>query len=488
MKFKEFLRGLLPVRIERSFTGANINRHTADWALSPVKTNEELKRSLSMLILRSRDLAKNNSYMKKYLSLRADNIVGSAGFGLQMRVKNSNGQPDNFANLDIENAWHRWGRKINKFCTACGTMGFVEFCKLVDRTLAVDGECFVQIIKGVNEFGLTLQIIDSLDIDVTYNVEAMTAAGNRIIMGIELDRYNRPIAYHTRENNSTTYYGGDRVRIPAAEIIHLFEKEYSGQARGIPHASAAIMDLNQLNGYQEAELIGARIGACQMGIWEKQINGSPVGKILPDNAAGTDNASYDMEPGAFMRAPSGYSLKQLTPTHPGGNFEPFCKAVLRRLAGSLGVSYNLFASDLETVNFSSLRSGALTERDTWTTKQNFFIENFVEQIFDEWLRMYLISGLTVLPFSKFNKFNQAEFRGRRWAWVDPKKDLEAAIIAIDNGLKDPQSVIADMGNDAEFVLDNLAIWKTMKAERGIVTIDNSSTPAAPPQNQVDETE
>lgn len=465
----------------RGFLGANINRHTADWVLSPIKTNEELKRSLPLLILRSRDLAKNNSYMKKYLSLRADNITGPDGIGLQMRIKNLDGKPDDIANASIEKDWFKWGRKINKFATACGTMGFVEFCRLVDRTLAVDGECFVQKIKGAaNPYGFALRIIDSLDIDVTYNVENLTTSGSRIIMGVELDKYDKPIAYHTRENKTGSYYGGDRIRIPASEIIHLFEKEYPGQARGIPHASAAIMDLNQLNGYQEAELIGARIGACQMGIW-KRVQGLAA-KILGDNPASDGvKESYDMEPGAFMKAPNGYELQQLLPTHPGGNFEAFCKAVLRRLAGSLGVSYNLFASDLETVNFSSLRSGALTERDTWTTKQNFFIENFVEEVFYEWLQMYLLSGLSTLPFSKLDKFHQPEFKGRRWAWVDPKKDLEAAILAIDNGLKDPQAVIADMGADAEYVLDNLAAWKKMKEARGVVTVDNSNKPPQLPQ-------
>ena len=449
----------------RGFTAANINRHTADWIVSPLKTNEELKQSLMLLILRSRDLAKNNSYMRKYISLRADNIIGPSGFSLQMRIKNDKTTQDKIANDTIENAWYQWGRLINKSAVMDGSTGFIEFCRLVDKTLAIDGEAFIQIIKGAaNPWGFSLRMIDTLDVDIMYNVDTLTNSGNRIIMGVEMDANNKPLAYWTRETTQT-YYGGERKRIPAENIIHLFEKEFVGQARGIPHTVAAIMDLNQLNGYREAELIGARIGACQMGIW-KRVQGTIAAKLLGDNPASEGmKESYDMEPGAFMKAPSGYELQQLNPTHPGGNFESFIKSTLRCIAGSLGVSYNLFASDLETVNFSSLRSGALTERDTWTTKQNFFIENFVEIIFKSWLEMFLLSGQSTLPFSKFDKFHQPEFRGRRWAWVDPRADTAAASEAMDKKIKSPQEIILETGRDPETVLDDFQAWNEMLKKR-----------------------
>jgi capsid protein len=34
----------------------------------------------------------------------------------------------------------------------------------------------------------------------------------------------------------------------------------------------------------------------------------------------------------------------------------------------------------------------------------------------------------------FEKFNKPHFRGRRWSWVDPSKDITSAIMAIEYGL------------------------------------------------------
>ncbi|MCP3965777.1 MAG: hypothetical protein GY718_05395, partial [Lentisphaerae bacterium] len=59
----------------RNFQAARQTRLEADWILSPLTTNEELRSDLRKLMMRSRDLAKNNSDYIKWLQMRETNII-----------------------------------------------------------------------------------------------------------------------------------------------------------------------------------------------------------------------------------------------------------------------------------------------------------------------------------------------------------------------------------------------------------------------------
>ena len=70
-----------------------------------------------------------------------------------------------------------------------------------------------------------------------------------------------------------------------------------------------------------------------------------------------------------------------------------------------------------------------------------------------------------------DKFNAAEFRGRRWQWVDPLKDVQANITSIEAGLKSRRQVVSEMGGDFEDVIDELAEDQSLIEAAGIVLGD-----------------
>jgi capsid protein len=74
-----------------------------------------------------------------------------------------------------------------------------------------------------------------------------------------------------------------------------------------------------------------------------------------------------------------------------------------------------------------------------------------------WLRSFLslsISG--EFPPEKYDKFSEHQFRGRRWMWVDPMRDMASAVIARDHGWKTDTDITSDMGGDFG---DNIATIK-----------------------------
>jgi len=239
-------------------------------------------------------------------------------------------------------------------------------------------------------------------------------------------------------------------------------------------ASAAIIDMNMSQGYREAELIAARVSACQMGVWEKPANAT--GKMKFDEKQ-DEKFLLDMEPGKFVEGPRGWVLKPLNPTHPGQNLPGFLKVIMRSIASGLDVSYNDFANDLEGVNFSSLRAGTLSERDGWKMDQSFYIEHFCKPVFAEWLSNFLVLGKTFLPLSKFDKFNKPFFMPRRWDWVDPLKDIKAHGEAINMKIAAPQEVIEAAGRDPEEVIEMIQEWQEMLKVAGIkisTSVDKSN--------------
>lgn len=101
-------------------------------------------------------------------------------------------------------------------------------------------------------------------------------------------------------------------------------------------------------------------------------------------------------------------------------------------------------------------------------------------MFEEWLALELLSGRLGLPFEKMWKFNVPEFQGRRWAWVDPKKDMEANILGIRSGQTSLRKVIAESGGDIYDVLNSQKADNELAASLGVTLPELTDAPKPAP--------
>lgn len=74
-------------RNRRNYAGANQGRLFADFIGSSFSADSELRNALPVLRNRSRELARNNEYAKRYLNLIKTNVIGDHGFSLQVRAQ-----------------------------------------------------------------------------------------------------------------------------------------------------------------------------------------------------------------------------------------------------------------------------------------------------------------------------------------------------------------------------------------------------------------
>lgn len=482
--------------MRRSYMLANIDRITNDF-LAPITTGDvELRNSLPTMRARSRELERNNDYAKKYLHMLETNVIGKDGITLQCRARDPQGTLDLRANKIIENEWKEWGRR--GICTVDGTLSFSRACKLILRTVARDGECIIRLIRGFkNPWKFAIQILEGDILDEQLN---RIQAGNQnlIKMGIEYDEWNRPTAYHLREKHPGDYFISSKSsqtykRVPASEIVHMFISERPTQGRGIPWMRTAARRMSIASAYEEAELVGARIGASKMGFYIPNPEGGA--DIVPDDESEDGTPIMEAEAGIFEKLPSGYSdFKAFMPEHPSGNYGPFMKDIKRGLCSGLNVAYNCLANDLEGVNMSSMRVGQIDERDGWKDLQSWFISDFLEILQPAWLEMLLLTDRTSLPYSKMWKFREAEWQPRSFDWVDPLKDIQADLMAIRAGLKAPQQVAAERGTSLDDLYEMIAEANKL-AEKYKLSIDYSATvsktgekEAAEPEKAEKETE
>ena len=56
---------------------------------------------------------------------------------------------------------------------------------------------------------------------------------------------------------------------------------------------------------------------------------------------------------------------------------------------------------------------------------------------------------------------------RRWAWVDPLKDQQASVLAVENQFKSKRQVVSEMGDDYESVLREIKQDEELAADVGL---------------------
>lgn len=454
---------------QRSYTAAQVSRLASNWTTQNTSGDYEIKAGLKALRARARELSRNNDYAKKFLNMVMINILGGNGITFQSKIKYKNGEWDSEANDEIETAWADWGKKTNS-PEVTNRLSWRDIQRLVMKTIARDGEALIRKVKGFdNKYLLSLQLLEPDCLDVDYN--QILSNNGKIKMGVEMDKWNKPVAYHIFVNYPGDYQVSSyqkRVRIPADEIIHLYIPDRFNDSRGIPWMHSAMQRMYMLGGYEEAELTNARVSSSKMGFYT-----TPQGEFSGDDKDVNENPIQEVEPGIFEKLPPGYDFKSFDPQHPTGSFPVFVKQMLRGIASGLNVAYNSLASDLESVNYSSIRAGTLEERDTWRTLQNWFIENFCQPVFVAWLEMYLAYVSTSFSILDYGRLNQPKWTARTWDWVDPLKDMKANVEGLKAGITSRTEIAAEQGKDFEEQVEILKYEKEKLFEAGLIFELNS---------------
>ena len=435
--------------LKRAYAAAQNNRLTSDWVRPSTSADSEVKNSLKTVRNSARQLVRDSDFAKAALRAVRNNVVGT-GIKSQAQVRMKRG--DRFAedvNEKIERAWNRWGNA--KRCHVGGKLSWADIQGLSITSMLESGEVFVRLIKqpfGDSKIPLGLEVIESDLLDDGYNT--ILKNGNQVKMGVEINKWDRPVAYHFWDYHPGDYQFSStpkelkkRIRVPADDIIHLYTIERPGQTRGMSAFATAFMRLLNLSGYEESEIVAARATASMMGFVK-----TPDQDMFEDGTVSQD-AVLDFSPGSIRRLAPGEELQFFSPNRPDDSFTPFVQQMLRAVAAGVGCSYTQVSSDFSQSNYSSSRLEILETRSHYRTLQQYLIETLCQEVYNKWLQMAVMSGALELAGyeTEPERYEDCKWIPPAAQFVDPQKEAAAYKSLIRSGVMTLSQVIALHGGD-----------------------------------------
>jgi lambda family phage portal protein len=371
---------------------------------------------------------------------------------------------DEKAQKFIEMHWKIWS-ETPEYVDTTKRKTIHEIDRLCVKNWKRVGEYFILLDTGApNPYGISLRIIRAEAIDHKYNADLSN--GRIIRCGIEFDELTmEPLAYHltTRKEYGEPYYSGGAAteRISVDRIIHGFTQEEEDQARGVTHGHAVINTLKMIEDFNEAELVISLDEACTTRTYY-----APAGRQGEVVNITTEEAGQLIMPkerGQAEVLPAGWESKIHTPQHPNREVTAFKEPMLRDFSCGVNLEHANCANSWAGVSFSSVRAGTISERDFWKMEQDHYIAQCKRIVFKAWLWSFLNQSISgEYPASKYDKFSQHQFTGRRWGWVDPIKDAKAAKVLKDEGWKTDTQIAADYGEDFDDNIEEIKRIEPLK--------------------------
>ncbi|WP_347269861.1 phage portal protein [Rhizorhabdus histidinilytica] len=448
----------------RSYDAARRDHRTSGWHTAGSSANAEIAFSEEIVRNRTRDLGRNNGWACQILDTFADHAAGTGIVGAPMGLKARNQQR-------VGQAWMNWG----EVCDHDGDHDLPGLLWLATKGMAESGASLIrfrrlQFDASTSVAPLSLQVLEPDFIDPLK--DGTTRDGGLIDRGIEYDAKGRKVAYWLLPHHPGDVASWRRrsllsERVPADEVVYLYQKLRPGQDRGMPLLAPAVMTLRDLDSYFDAELVRKRIESCLAGFIQTPEDdlqiGTNAGESREQQKQKYGKLVDKFEPGMLTRLHPGEQITINKPSDSQGVSE-FAQLHLREAAAAAGVMYEHATGDFSGVNYSSWRAGhhgfrRRMERVQW----HVLIHKACRPIQMRWREAARAAAL--LPSADFG-----------WRWtppgfisVDPYKDAQADLANLRMGKVTLRQLVEERGYD--FVEQLLQLAEDLKSVEDILGSD-----------------
>jgi lambda family phage portal protein len=407
------------------------------------------------LARRARYLVANNGHAAAGANVWESALIGCG-------IKPQSAHPDEATRRAINAAWSRWTEHADRD----GLTDFYGLQSIVARRLVVDGEAFAVFVHG-GAFDFQLRLMDGEQVNGSYHTEL--ANGARIVAGVELDDYGRRIAYHAWKQRPGLPIATslELIRMPADDVAHVFRPETPGQVRGVSWFAPVLLRLADLDSAHDAQIMRQKVAALLAG-FVIDPNGDGAGFDGTQDGAG--NLDGGLEPGTLKVLAPGQDIRFSDPASIGQEAVDFLKVTAREIAAGLGVPYEAMSGDLSSVSYSSIRAGLVDFRRRVEAHQhNLLVYQFCRPIWRRFVTTEILAGrLDGRGFERDPEpFFSANWLTPKQDWVDPLKDVEAEVLAIDRGLMSRRQAVAARGYDLEALDAEIAQDRAAAAALGL---------------------
>jgi lambda family phage portal protein len=378
----------------------------------------------------------------------------------------------------VETAWEAWQEQ------ACANGDqFVDVQRLVAGHLFEDGEILV---RRVRKAPLQIEVLECDHLDIGKDTPD-TGNGGRIVGGIEFGADGSRLAYWI-----TPRHPGEQVsqstRVPASEVLHIFDRRRASQARGISMFASVISELFDTCEYQDATMTLARV-ATAYGIFVESQNPED---FMPQNdglgkAEDGETPLQYVNPGGIHYLRPGEKINTVKAEQPGAVYSEFVRSRLRAASAGSGMSYETFSNDYSQTNYSSARQALIQERALFRYFSGLIDRRLNVPIYRWWLDSQEVVRAVVMPGydSDPRKFHAVKFSRPRQEWIDPAKEANAAEKRLSIGMETLTDLCEAEGRDVDEVFETRAAEVERMKALGIFQLDKpaQSEPEAEPAEE-----
>lgn len=233
----------------------------ADHAFGPRlgSADAAVKKAWPLVTARCRDQVENNPLISGAVERISQNVV-RGGIIPKFRFKKAGGAAATKTNALWAESFRRWMR----YCELTGHEDWASVQRLILRHMWSDGGCLVHRVyddslPGINPLRLELLKLDQLDSLVDGPMKNGTIARK----GIEYHAVTgRPVAYHLYASHPGDYLSWSRRetrRIPAGDIIHVWDRKRISQYSGISWLVAVVMEAYRMEDFRHITQDAARL-------------------------------------------------------------------------------------------------------------------------------------------------------------------------------------------------------------------------------------
>ncbi len=454
----------------------------------------EIRKVWPLVTARCRDQVDNNPLISGGIERISQNVV-RGGIMPKFKFKRRSGRLNSMVNEAWQNSFRRWSR----YCELSGHDSWRGVQRLILRHMWSDGQCFVHrvfddSIPGLNP--LRLELLEADQLDTT--VDGSLRDGGVARKGIEYDRAGRAIAY-----NFLPYHPGDWLprgrgssrRIPAADIIHVWDRRRISQCTGISWLVAVVMEAYRMEDFRHTTMDTARLQTIFGAFLKSSFPSFQLGQNLPlggqptptaPGKTGATEAPQEISSSIIQKLPPGTDLQFTPVAHPGSQYEPFVKDSQRWQSAGLGMSFEGFANNYTDSSYASARSGSLEERLGYRGQQTFLDEQLCRPVYAWYIAADMLAGTAPAPLPgyfadplRWHESVESVFPG--WNWVDPQNDAAASEKLLDLALATHASLSAQRGEDFDQTLETLIEEEKKLRELAVLRADRQAV--ARPRSQ-----
>lgn len=365
------------------------------------------------------------------------------------------GALDDAMNEQLAQVWEEWS-ELPEVSTQ---LHFSEVQRLGARAFFRDGEAFFHHVGAGRGYpfevwpGRLPFALELLESDfVPHEVTEVLRNGRRIVNGIEVDTWGRPLAYRVAKEHPGTQLAltspMDYKRIPVDQMTHIAYRKRYGQLRGVTVFHAAGRRLHDLSDYDESERISARTQA-RIAFWRfsDPISTRTFTSDDPDGGDGNQRTLQLPQGTVLDELQPGEDIKFAMPSRPNAGISDWRADQIRALAAGTGTRYSRISRQYQT-SYTAQRAELVDAAHAARGVVAYFVNHFIAPIRMRVIQTALITGRLENPAARpLRELLRAEYIPPGIPWIQPDQEVTAALEAINGGLITREQVIMQNGRD-----------------------------------------